>query len=134
MNGLMEIWTAMGFIRWPLGFSLGAVLALSCWSGIRLLESGVGPGLRTKAWIDAILFWGGFAVIAGVLGTLLGIIMAAQSIEAAGAVHTTLVWGGVKIAMLSSAFGMLILAVAALLWFALQLRWRFLVADLESAR
>ena len=132
MSGLAEIWTAMGFIRYPLGFSLLAVLALSCWSGIRLLESEVGPGLRTKAWIDAILFWGGFALIAGVLGTLLGIIIAAQSIEYAGTVEPSLVWGGVKVAMLSSAFGTLILAMAALSWFLLQLRWRFLVADLES--
>ena len=46
-----------------------------------------------------------------------------------GALSTGLVWGGMKVALLSSALGTLILAVAALLWFGLQLRWRFLIAE-----
>ena len=37
--------------------------------------------------------------------------------------------GGIKVSMLGSLFGVLILAFAALLWFVLQLRWRLLVAD-----
>ena len=132
MSAAAELWYQIGFIRWPLGFSFFAVLALSGLSGIKLLESQVGGALRTKAWIDAVLFWGAFAAIAGVLGTLLGIIVSAQSIEAAGAVSSTLVWGGVKIAMLSSAVGTVIFAMASLSWFALQLRWRFLVAAMEE--
>jgi MotA/TolQ/ExbB proton channel family len=127
------LWESLGVIRWPLALSLVAVLVLSGWSAIKLLRPGANPNLHTKAWIDGILFWGGFAVISGVLGTLVGIIIAAQSIEAAGAVSTTLVWGGIKIAMLSSALGMLILALASLLWYTLQLRWRLLCADEVSA-
>jgi hypothetical protein len=124
-----DIWYSMGFMRWPLAFSLGAVLLLTLWSAARLLRPGATPDRKTKAWIDAILFWGGFAVICGVLGTLVGIIIAAQSIEAAGEVSTTLVWGGIKVALLTSMFGVLILGFAALLWFALQLMWRLLEAE-----
>jgi hypothetical protein len=127
------IWESMGFIRWPIAFSMAAVAALSLWSAVRLFRPGATADLPTKAWLDAILFWGGFAVISGVLGTLVGIIIAAQSIEAAGAVRTTLVWGGIKVALLSSAFGVLILALAALIWFVLQLRWRLLVAKASRA-
>ena len=47
----------------------------------------------------------------------------------AGEVRATLVAGGIKVALLSSALGTLILAVASLLWFGLQLRWRFLIAE-----
>jgi hypothetical protein len=112
---------------------MAAVAALSLWSAVRLFRPGATADLPTKAWLDAILFWGGFAVISGVLGTLVGIIIAAQSIEAAGAVRTTLVWGGIKVALLSSAFGVLILALAALIWFVLQLRWRLLVAKASRA-
>jgi hypothetical protein len=103
-------------------------VGLALWSSARLFRAGASPDLHTKAWVDAILFWGAFAVISGVLGTLVGIIIAAQSIEAAGSVSTSLVWGGIKLAMLSSAFGTLILGFASLIWFALQLRWRLLVA------
>jgi hypothetical protein len=82
--------------------------------------------------VDAILFWGGFALISGVLGTLVGIIIASQAIEAAAEVSTRIIWGGIKISMLSSAFGAMILGFAALLWFVLQLRWRLLLAEESS--
>ena len=120
------IWLAMGFMRYPLTLSLVIVTVLALWSANRLFRPGASPDRLTKAWLDAILFWGGFAVICGVLGTLIGVVLAAQSIEAAGDVSTTLVWGGIKVAMLTSVFGMLILGFAALLWFVLQLRWRLL--------
>jgi hypothetical protein len=127
------VWESVGFIRWPLTLSFLAVVILALWSAAKLFRSGATPDLRSKAWVDAILFWGGFAVISGVLGTLVGIIIASQAIEATGDVSTTLVWGGIKVAMLSSALGMMILAFAALLWFALQLRWRLLMAEAAEA-
>jgi flagellar motor component MotA len=96
---------------------------------LKVFKPGASPEPTIKAWIDAILFWGGFAVICGVLGTLIGIILASQSIEAAGEVSPVLVWGGIKVAFLTSVFGILILAFAALSWFGLQLRWRLLTAD-----
>ena len=127
------IWTSMGFIRWPLAFSLLCVLLLSAYSTARLYRRGASADLLTKTWLDAILFWGGFAMISGVLGTIVGIVIAAQSIEAANSVSTALVWGGIKVALLASAFGTLILAASALLWFALQLRWRLLQARAAHA-
>lgn len=127
------VWESMGFMRWPLFFSFLAVVILALWSAIRLFRPGATPDLRTKAWLDAILFWGGFALISGVLGTLVGIIIASQAIEAAGEVSTTLVWGGIKVALLTSAFGAMILGFAALLWFVLQLRWRLLAAEAAEA-
>ena len=114
-------------------FSLLAVVLLTALSASRLVRSDASPDLLTKAWLDAILFWGGFAVISGVLGTLVGIIIAAQSIELAGEVEATLVAGGIKVALTSSAAGVLILAFAALVWFLLQVRWRLLLAGVERA-
>ena len=124
----MEAFEALGVIRWPLTFSLLVVVALALWS-LALVRRSAMPGRHAKAWIDAILFWGGFAAISGVLGTLVGIIITFQFIELAGEVRASLVAGGIKVALLSSALGTLILAVASLLWFGLQLRWRMLVAQ-----
>lgn len=123
------LWNDFGFMRWPLMFSFMAVIGLALFSAVRLFRPGATPDLRSKAWLDAILFWGGFASISGVLGTLIGVTIATQSVEAAGEVNVTLMWGGIKVAMLASLFGVLILAFASLLWFVLQLRWRLLVAD-----
>jgi len=110
-------------------FSFMAVIGLALFSTVKLFRPGATPDLHSKAWLDAILFWGGFATISGLLGTLIGITIAAQSVEAAGEVNVTLMWGGIKVSLLSSLFGVLILAFASLLWFVLQLRWRLLVAD-----
>jgi len=129
---LGQVWYQIGYIRYPLAFSLFVVVGLAAWSAYKLFRPGASPDLHTKAWLDAILFWGGFGVITGVLGTLVGMVVGAQSIEAAGEVSSSLVWGGVKVALLSSVFGFLILAFAALAWFALQLRWRFLEAPRYS--
>ncbi|MGI9625615.1 MAG: MotA/TolQ/ExbB proton channel family protein [Longimicrobiales bacterium] len=123
-----DVFHAMGFMAWPLTFSLLTVVGLSLWSAAKLFQPNATADLKTKVWLDAILFWGGFAFLAGLLGTLVGIIIAAQSIEMAGEVHPTLVWGGIKVALLTSAFGMLILGGAGLSWFGLQLRWRSIFA------
>ena len=118
----------LGFIRWPMTISLLAVIALSVWSASRLTIGSRAADMRQKAWIDAILFWGGFAMVSGVLGTLVRLILAAQRIEAAGSIEPVLLWGGIKIALLVSAFGVMILCLAAISWFVLQLRWRLIVA------
>ena len=124
----MEAFEALGIIRWPITFSLLAIVALAQWS-LQLVRPSAMPDRHAKTWIDSILFWGGFAAISGVLGTLVGIITAAQAIETMEGFSGTLVWGGIKVALLSSAFGTLVLAIASLLWFGLQLRWRFLIAE-----
>ena len=131
---LAQVWNGIGFIRWPLFFSFVAVMGLTLWSAVRLFRPSATPDLLSKAWLDAILFWGGFSAITGLLGTLVGFTIATQSVEAAGVVDVTLMWGGIKVAMLSSVLGVMILAFASLLWFVLQLRWRLLVAgEVEAA-
>lgn len=128
----MNVWVSMGFIRYPMAVTCVIILAVTLWCTVRLFGSGARADLQTKAWVDAILFWGGFALMTGVLGTLVGVILAASSIEQAGTVHATLVWGGMKVAILSSVFGLLIIAVASLAWFGLQMRWRLMQASAAS--
>ena len=48
------------------------------------------------------------APLLGFLGTVIGMIIAFQSIEAAGEVEATLVAGGIKVALLTTAFGLMI--------------------------
>lgn len=134
MGVINDIWVEVGFVRWPMAVSVLAIAVLAAWSAAKLLRPGAVADHPTKAWLDAILFWGGLAVLSGVLGTLSGFTVAAQAVEAAGAMSPTIFWGGIKVAMLGSLFGMLILAGASLAWFVLQLRWRLLVAkELEAA-
>ncbi|HET9949960.1 MAG TPA: MotA/TolQ/ExbB proton channel family protein [Longimicrobiales bacterium] len=48
------------------------------------------------------------APLLGFLGTVLGMIIAFQAIEAAGEVEATLVAGGIKVALLTTAYGLII--------------------------
>lgn len=68
---------------------------------------------------DAVLFWGAFAAGLGLLGTLVGFAEMAQAIEAAGRVSQGLAWGGVRVALVSTVFGLLVLLGGLLLWFGL---------------
>lgn len=124
----------LGFMLWPLVFSALVVVGLTLWSASQLIGEKAAADIRTKAWIDAILFWGGFALITGILGTLLGLIEASRSIELAGEAQSSVVWGGIRIASGTSVLGGVILAMASLAWFALQLRWRLLAAKTAGAK
>ncbi len=124
-----DFWVSMGFIRYPMFVTCLIILAVTAWCAARLLRPGARADGPTKAWVDAILFWGGFGLITGVLGTLVGIVLTAASVEAAGGSATApLIWGGVKVALGSSVFGLLIVALSSLVWFGLQIRWKLLEA------
>ncbi len=122
----------MGFMGWPMSFALFVAVILTVWCGSQLIGKRAVPGLRTKAWVDGIIFWGGFAAVSGALGGLVGIIVAIQRIEAAGEVTGPLVAYGFRVALIRPSVGLLILLFSALAWFPLQLRWRFLLAGSSS--
>ncbi len=124
-----RLWGDLGFMKWAMLFSLIAVVVLTLWSTLRLVGKSASPDLRTKAWVDAVIFWGGFAAVSGILGSLFGVIVTLQRMEAAGAVTTPLLAFGYRVGLTSSSLGVAILVLAALAWFPLQLRWRFLQAD-----
>ena len=124
-----ELFMSGGYMMYPLTFTCFVIFALTSYSTVRLFRPSAWADLKSKVFIDAILCGGGFAAIIGMLGTLIGVIVAANAIEVAGYVSTTLVWAGIKVALLTSAFGVLILAGSSLVWFALQLRWRLLEAS-----
>lgn len=126
---MMEMWMNMGVIRFPVTFSWIAVFVLAAYSATRVFGWNARADLVTKAWIDSVFFWGGFGMISGMLGTLVGWVITAQSVERAGDIAPVLVWGGFKVSLLSSVVGTLLLCVAALFWFVLQFRWRVVQAE-----
>ena len=129
---LADLWAGIGFTKWPLAFSCLAVFVLAAYSTTQVFRRGAWPDPMTKAFVDSILLWGGFATVAGMFGTLVGIASATQAVNTAGAVSATLVWGAVESAGPGAVFGFMILAGSSLAWFALQFRWRLLEAAAET--
>ena len=53
-------------------------------------------------------------------GNGVGIAVAAQTVEALGEVHASLVWGGIRLSLMTTMYGFFVLLGAALLWFGLR--------------
>lgn len=116
-------WEAIGFFRWPMSLCLVLVLVLFIRSALALYRQGGTADPSTKAWLDGVLAWGVLAFLNGILGSVIGIILALQSIEAAGAFRGTLVAPGIKQTLLSMFFGTMVCGLAVLLWYTVHLRW-----------
>lgn len=112
-----------GFFMYPLLLIAVVIAVLAVWSAMRV-PGADGPDPVLETGIDATLFWGGWAVLLGLLGTFGGIYQAAGAIERAGEVSASLVWGGIKVALTTTLFGLTIFIVAALLWFGLRTWYR----------
>ncbi|MEJ2581817.1 MAG: hypothetical protein P8127_09335 [Acidobacteriota bacterium] len=74
--------------------------------------------------LDGLLFWGGFAVIIGALGSAIGYHKAMAAVMARGVVNPRAVWIGSAEGMVTSIAGLLILAGAGACWYLL--RWQYL--------
>lgn len=76
---------------------------------------------RARSTMDASLFWGAFTFAAAVMHTLLGLIMTALSVRAAGTLEPEAHWlvaTGVALPLAASAYGLFVFLLAALVWFA----------------
>ena len=74
--------------------------------------------------LDGLLFWGGFAVVLGLLGSFIGYNKSMSAVVARGVANPRFIWLGTAEGLVSTIAGLLVLALAGLVWFAL--RWGFL--------
>jgi biopolymer transport protein ExbB/TolQ len=124
---MIEMFRNGGFIMWPMTAVAVGIVWISARTAARMQKaatqsSEVGRGLQS------ILFWGGMSVLLGIVGTVVGLIVATQAIAHAGAVHAPTLWGGVGVTLISLAFGILIFLFAAVSWFMLR-QWSMRMAE-----
>lgn len=81
-------------------------------------------GMVIQNGLDGLLFWGGLAVIIGILGSTIGYHKAMTALVNRGLANPVAIWIGSAEGLVSSIAGMLVLAGAGLCWFLL--RWQFL--------
>lgn len=117
-----------GIIMWPLLALAIGVIALSVRSAVDLrnISSRDGDARQRPPTLTPILFWGAVALLIGTIGTVVGIVIVAQRTPAAGG-GAGLVWGGVAVALISLAFGILIFLLSGFLWLTLDSWKRWLV-------
>jgi biopolymer transport protein ExbB/TolQ len=100
---------------------LGVVVAfLTAWNALTLMLRGAENPARRRSSIDAILFWGSVAAVLGFLGQWIGILKITKVIAREGVVSPPMVVLGLSESLLTTVTGMMVLAVAAFLWFILR--------------
>ncbi|MGF7138346.1 MotA/TolQ/ExbB proton channel family protein [Roseimarinus sediminis] len=72
---------------------------------------------NAKRMSEAILFFGSFAFLLGILGQAIGIMQALDAIQAAGDVSLGLMAGGFKVSMIAPMYGFMLFIVSFLVWF-----------------
>lgn len=116
----MSFWAELGFIRYPLVIVAIFLVVQTSRAIIDLNGRGDANARAGELRVHTILLWGVLGAAIGVLGTLVGVTLAAQAIERAGEAPPGLVWGGVRVALSSSVVGFMMLGYAAIAWLGLQ--------------
>ena len=121
---MMEFMHEGGYMMWVILAASLLILGLAAWAAVRTATLS-GPNAMVETAIDAVLFWGVWVVVIGLLGTFVGIYQAAGALAMiGGAASAELVWGGIKVSLTTTVFGLLVFSVAALLWMGLRTRYR----------
>jgi hypothetical protein len=117
---MSQFFSEMGFFQYPL-FITALFLALQIIRATLDLNSGERrDSPRAGMARHAILVWGLLSALLGILGTVVGIGLAARAIEVAESVSPGIVWGGLRIALTPTVFGLVLLTIAAVAWLLLQ--------------
>ena len=106
----------MGFFAYPL--LLTAILTVV--QMVRGFMGLGGGGRKAEALAASALGLGALGCTLGFLGTVMGFTLAAGAIQRASSISPPVVFEGVKVALSTSVFGLLILAVALIGWLAIR--------------
>ena len=124
---MTEIFQDGGLMMWPLLAVTLAILWIGGRTALRLRDPR-SPREDVGRRLNMLLFWGAMGLALGALGTVVGLVQAAQNIQRAGSVSGSLVAGGVAVTLITLVFGFLIFILAGLLWLPLHL-WRQRVGE-----
>lgn len=97
------------------------MLAYSVINLIAILNNKDGDILKVRSRLPHIKTIGLFSAITGILGQLIGLYSAFSAIEKAADISPALIYGGLKISMITTLFGIIIYLISILIWLALDL-------------
>ena len=119
----IHIFMAGGVMMWLLvliALVLFGIVLRALW---HLFVRGGNDSAVIQNCLDGLLFWGGFAVIIGVLGSAIGYHKVMTVVIAHGVVNPRALWLGSAEGMVSSIAGLLVLGGAGACWYLLRLQY-----------
>ena len=124
MQPLLKVFAQGGILMLPMMLIvlvLAGIVLRALW---HLYVRGGSNAVAIQSCLDSLLFWGGFAVVIGVLGSAIGYHKVISVVEARGILNPRALWIGTAEGMVSSIAGLLVLAAAGTVWYLL--RWQHL--------
>ena len=119
----MTFFREMGFIAYPLTI-VAVFLVVEILRAARVVWNADGQSATTaSARIHPVLVWGVLAAVLGILGTVVGVALAASflsRVEPTTPANPALIWSGIRVTLGSTIVGMLLLGVASISWLVLQ--------------
>lgn len=97
------------------------VIVISVVFLIKALNRQVNSPVIFRQQLKYIRSVGLFAMVTGILGQLIGLYDAFIAIEAAGDISPALIFGGLKVSMITTLYGIFIYLFSLLLWFIISL-------------
>jgi biopolymer transport protein ExbB/TolQ len=96
------------------------IIILAVTKAIQVFGRRTSERAKLERGLDAILFWGVFCAILGLLGQTLGMYKGFSAVAHYGAVDPTKVFLGLAECLSSTVLGLTILMLSALIWFILR--------------
>ena len=119
----MKEWFIMGGTLFMsiLTILLVIIVAVSVYFAVTIASGKANEKANFKQQLRYVKSLGLFTMITGILGQLIGLVMAFGAIERAGDISPQIMFGGLKISMYTTLYGIIIYMLSILLWFILDL-------------
>jgi hypothetical protein len=131
MQPLLKVFAQGGILMLPMVLIALVLLGIVLRALWHLFVRGGSDAVAIQSCLDSLLFWGGFAVVIGVLGSAIGYHKVITVVMARGILNPRALWIGTAEGMVSTIAGLLMLAAAGTAWYLL--RWQHL-RDRHTAR
>ncbi len=97
------------------------MVTYSLFNLIAILKNNDEERIRIRSRLPHIKSIGLFSIITGILGQLIGLYTAFSVIEKAADISPAMIYGGIKISMITTLYGIIIYLISILIWFVLDL-------------
>ena len=123
MHPILRVFMEGGILMWPLVLIVLVICGIILRALLHLFLRGGNDANAIQSCLDGLLFWGGFAVVIGVLGSAIGYNKAMTAVVTRGLVNPRALWLGTAEGLVTSIAGLLILAAAGAAWYLLRLQY-----------
>jgi biopolymer transport protein ExbB/TolQ len=129
---MIRLFVEGGLYMWPLSILAIVIVALSVKKAVDLFARRGLDRESLERGLGAILFWGCVAAVLGFLGQFHGTYLSLRVISQAPVISPALVAEGLAVSLITTLFGLILLALAAVAWFGLSCRYRSLLSRMRK--